>query len=269
MRTNVRLGIGFLATAAMANAIADFLLPQNEGAGCSLVLLAGYVAKASVVCFAGWGSWQQCLKVSARMCLTSALLLVLIPLPTLFPGPEGPCMLLDFQTEAFSLWYPLAFLVEALVLWRLSGIPRSSIPAAKPWTTALNGNVMDIGLRELPAALLVAFLPPARAKPQPASVDSMVVTPVEVSVEAGHSYALTARLYPKNGARQVIIHWTTSDSRVATPENDSSVVMVGTNAVSVDIAQTVRAEEAGVAGVTARADGIVVTTSVTVVRRKP
>jgi len=177
-------------------------------------------------------------------------------------------MMLDLETEGFFLWYPLAFLVEALVLWWLPGIPRSSVPAAKPWTTALYGNLLDIGLRVLPAVFPLAFLPAARgAKPKPASVDSMSVTPVEVSVEAGHDYILTARLYPKKGTRQVIIHWTSSDARIATPENDSSVLMVGTNAVNADLAQNVRAGEAGVAGVTARADGIVVTTSVTVLRR--
>ena len=98
MRTNVRLGIGFVVAAAIANEIAVFLLPQQEtdaalraaGVGCGLVLLAGYAAKASVVCFAGWGTWQQSLKVSARMCLTSGVLLVLVPLVTLFPGAEGP-----------------------------------------------------------------------------------------------------------------------------------------------------------------------------------
>src|SRR5205823_13772844 len=115
MRTNVRLGIGFVVAAAIANEISVFLLPQQEtdaalraaGVGCSLVLLAGYVAKASVVCFAGWGTWQQSLKVSARMCLTSGVLLVLVPLVTLIPGAEGLCMVLDVQTEGFYMWYPL------------------------------------------------------------------------------------------------------------------------------------------------------------------
>src|SRR5213082_1560197 len=277
MRTNVRLGIGFVVAAAIANEIAVFLLPQEEtdaafraaGVGCGLVLLAGYVAKASVVCFAGWGTWQQSLKVSARMCLTSGVLLVLVPLVTLTPGPEGPCMALDIQTEGFYMWYPLAFLVEALVLWCLPGIPRSSGPAAKPWTTALYGNLMDIGLRTLAGVLPLVLLPFAgRAKPKLGSVDSMFVTPVEVSVEAGHSYTLTARLCPKKGVRQVIVHWTSSDVLIATPETDSSVAMVGTDVASTDVSQDVRAEEAGVAGVMARADGIVVTTSVTVVRRK-
>src|SRR5205823_4190883 len=193
MRTNVRLGMGFVVAAAIANEIAVFLLPQHEtdpafraaGAGCSLVLLAGYVANASVVCFAGWGTWQQSLKVSARMCLASGVLLVLVPLVTLFPGPEGLCMVLDFQTEGFFLWYPLAFLVEALVLWWLPGIPHSSVPAAKPWTTALYGNLMDIGLRVLPGVVPLVFLPSGGgAKPKLGSVDSMFVTPVETSQRA-------------------------------------------------------------------------------------
>jgi hypothetical protein len=223
MRTNVKLGVGLVATAAIANAIAVFLLPKNEtdaafragGAGCSLVLLAGYVAKVSVVCLAGWGSWQQCLKVSARMCLASALLLVLVPWATWFPGPEGPCMMLDLQTEGFFLWYPLAFLVEALVLLWLSGIPRSSVPAGKPWTTALYGNLMDLGLRVLPAALPLAFLLPARgAKPKLASVDSMFVTPVEVSVEAAqNSGAEGARTPDLLGAIQALSQLSYSPAR--------------------------------------------------------
>ena len=278
MRTNVRLGIGFVVAAAIANEIAVFLLPQQEtdaalraaGVGCGLVLLAGYVAKASVVCFAGWGTWQQSLKVSARMCLTSGVLLVLVPLVTLIPGAEGLCMVLDVQTEGFYMWYPLAFLVEALVLWWLPGIPRSSVPAAKPGTTALYGNLIDIGLRVLPGVVPLVFLPSGgTAKPKLGSVDSMFVTPVEVSVEAGHRYTLTARLYPKKGARQVIVHWTSSDVLIATPETDSSVVIVGTDAASTDLSQDVRTGGTGVAGMTARAGGIVVTTSVTVVRREP
>ena len=199
------------------------------------------------------------------------------PTRPLLPGPEGalygarrPDRGLLPVVSPRILWYPLAFLVEALVLWWLPGIPRSSVPDAKPWTTALYGNLMDIGLRTLAGVLPLVLLPFAgRAKPKLGSVDSMFVTPVEVSVEAGHSYTLTARLYPKKGVRQVIVHWTSSDVRIATPETDSSVVIVGTDAASTDLSQDVRTGGTGVAGMTARAGGIVVTTSVTVVRREP
>ena len=64
------------------------------------------------------------------------------------------------------LWYPLAFLVEALVLWWLPGIPRSSVPAAKPGTTALYGNLIDIGLRVLPGVVPLVFLPSGGREPE-------------------------------------------------------------------------------------------------------